>query len=301
MFKLSTGLAAMLMACVGELLQAASPSIGLAMANGRFVLDHAVVVGNATVFDGSMIETEKVMSEISLENGLKMRLGIDARGLVFENRLVLEKGAGQVSGSKYLVQAGRLRIVPLGSYATARVALGEKNLVEVAAVAGNVRVETAGGIRVANMESGMALSFAEQSGASTPARLCGKVERKDGVPMLTDATTKITVQLKGAALDEYLDKTIAVTGNMAGPDLLQVLTAKRDTCGGAAGARTATAAAGAGAGAAAGGGAATGAGAGAAAGLSMAAIAGIAVGSAAGLSAGLAAAAGAFSQKSASH
>jgi hypothetical protein len=166
------------------------------------------------------------------------------------------------------------------------------------------------------MESGMALSFAEQSGASAPTRLCGKVERKDGVPMLTDATTKVTVELKGAAFDEYVGKTIAVTGNMAGPDLLQVLTAKRDTCG-APGPKAATAAAGASAGAAAGGSAAAGAGAGAgaaagaaaagaasvgaAAGLSTAAIAGIAVGSAAGLSAGLAGAAGAFSQKSASH
>jgi hypothetical protein len=300
--KLNSRLLSLLATSVCGVLQAGSPSIGLAMANGRFVLDHSAVVGNANIFDGSLIETENVMSDISLENGIKMRLGTEARGRVFQDRLVLEKGAGQVSGSRYLVEAGRLRIVPLNSNATARVAWGEKNLVEVAVLAGKVRVETAVGIPVANMEGGMALSFAEQAGAFAPTKLCGNVERKDGVPVLTDRTTKVSVELKGAGLDEYVGKSIAVTGNLAGPDILQVLTTKRDACGGAAGTKAA-AAAGVGAGAGAGAAAAAGAAAGAAgaAGLSTVAIAGIAVGSAAGLGAGLAAATGVFSQKSASH
>lgn len=272
-------------------LQAAHPAIGVAIANGSFLLDRSTVIGNANIFDGSTIETQRTMSDISLQNGLKMRLGIEARGRVFQDRLVLEKGAGQVSGSKYQVEAGMLRIVALNSFSTARVAFGKKDLVEVAALTGRVRVETATGITVANMESGTALSFAEQAGASTPTTLCGKVERKGGELMLLDVTTKVSVQLKGTDLDQYAGKSVAVTGNLAGAGVLQVLTVKADSCGGGK-----AVAGGAGAGAT--GGAAT---AGTAGGLSTAAIAGIAIGGAAGLGVGLAGAAGAFSGTSASH
>ena len=281
----------LLVAAVGTL-QAANPAIGIAMANGSFQLDRSTVVGNANIFDGSTIETQRTMSDISLQNGLKMRLGTEARGRVFQDRLVLEKGAGQVSGSKYLVEAGMLRIVALNSFSTARVAFGQKNLVEVAALTGRIRVETATGITVANMESGTSLSFAEQASASTPTTLCGKVERKGDELMLVDVTTKVPVQLKGTDLDQYAGKSVAVTGNLAGKDVLQVLTVKADSCGGGK-----AALGGAGAGAAGAGGAA----AGTAGGLSTAAIAGIAIGGAAGLGAGLAGAAGAFSGQSASH
>src|SRR5712692_4550835 len=121
----------LLTVCVCGMLPAASPTIGVAMANGNFLLDRSPVVGNANVFEGSVIETGKAMSDLTLANGLKMRLGTESRGRVFRDRLVLEKGAGQVSGSKYLVEAGRLRVMPGSSNATARVAFGNKNLVEV--------------------------------------------------------------------------------------------------------------------------------------------------------------------------
>jgi hypothetical protein len=284
----------LLVVSICGILSAANSTIGVAMTNGNFVLDRSTVVGNANVFDGSVIETGQAMSDLTLSNGLKLRLGTESRGQVFLDRLVLEKGAGQVSGGKYVVEAGRLRVMPDNSTATARVAFGSRNLVEVAAIGGPVRVMTAEGTPLANITAGSALSFTNQAGASTPTTLCGTVVRSNGKLMLTDTTTKVTLELKGADLDRYVGKSISVSGNMAGNDALQVLgSPKTDSCGVVpAGAIGAAGAAGAGATGAAG--------AGAAAGLSTAAIAGIAIAGATGLSLGLAGAKGAFSGSNAS-
>jgi hypothetical protein len=296
-------LVVLLTLCLFGILGGAISTIGVATANGSFWLDHSQVVGNATVFDGSVIETGEAMSDLSLTSGLKMRLGVDSRGQVFSDRLELEQGAGQVSGSKYLVKARSLRVFPVSSGATVRVALGPKNLVEVAAVTGSFRVETAAGIRVANMAPGAALSFTEQAGAAPPTMVCGNAERVDGKLLLTDKTSGVTVELSGAGLEKYLGKSISVTGNRTGNDALQVLSVRRDTCGGAD-AAAGVAAAGAGAGAAGsagvGAGAASAVGAAGGGGLSTAAIAGIAVAGAAGLGAGLAATQGVFSSGNAS-
>jgi hypothetical protein len=262
--------------CCG-ILPAASPTIGIAVTNGNFLLDSSKVVGNANVYEGSVIETQKAMSDLNLTSGLKMRLGSESRGRVFPDRLVLEKGAGQVSGSKYLVEAGRLRVMPSSSTAMARVAFGNRNLIEVAAIGGAVRVVTTEGIRIANIEAGSALSFADegQGGASTPTTLCGNEVRSNGKLMLTDTTSKITVELKGTGLDQYVGKSISVSGNMAGNDVLQVLGVKRDSCG-VNSAKAGVAA------------------------LSGAAIAGIVIAAATGLGLGLAAATGSFSSPAAS-
>ena len=307
-FLCSVGL--VILVAAGCTLQAASPAIGVAMANGSFLLDHAAVVGNANVFDGSTIETQRAMSDITLQNGLKMRLGLETRGRIYQDRLILEKGAGQVSGSKFRVEAGRLRILPLDNGSAARIAWGRDKLVEVASLAGRVRVETATGVTVANIDSGSALSFSDEAGAALPTTLCGRTELKAGQLMLLDVTTKVAVQLKGAGLEQYAGKSVSVTGNMADKDVLQVLAVKSDACsvngdvadaGGSNGAGGGKGSAGSAGGAkGAGGGGPIGA-AGAGHGLSRAAIAGIAVGGAAGAGAGLAGASGAFSGKPASH
>ena len=258
-------------------LGATDATIGVATANGKFLLDRSPVVGNANVFNGSVVETEQTTSDLAMNSGLKIRLGKESRGRVFNDRLVLEKGAGQISGPNSVVVAGSLHIMPVDSNSIARVSYGSKSLVEVAAVQGRVRVENAQGIRVANMDSGLALSF--QAGASTPTTMSGKVELADGKYMLTDSATKVSVELRGPNLDKYVGKKVKVTGNLSGSDVLQVLTVVP-----AVSDRAAGGAAGAGAGDAGG-----------SAGISGAVIAGIVVVGATGASLGIASGVGAFS------
>lgn len=272
---------------------AAATALGVATANGNFRLDHSQVAGNATVFDGSLIETGKDMSDVSLAGGMKVRLGADSRGQVFAGRLALQQGAGQVSGSKYLIEAQGLRVLPVTPDATVRVALGPRTLVEVAAITGSFHVETAAGVRVANMSAGAALSFTEQAGAAPPTVLCGDVGRVDGKLLLTDKVSGVTVELVGEHLDPFIGKSISVTGNRSGNDALHVLMVRRDACG-------LVAAGDDGGGSGSSGGSSTGPVAVSAGGLPHIAIAGIAIGGATGLGLGLAAAKGAFSGGNAS-
>ncbi|HLK20514.1 MAG TPA: hypothetical protein VKT81_16270, partial [Bryobacteraceae bacterium] len=98
---------------ISGILPAGTAVLGVATANGTFRLDHSQVAGNATVFDGSLIETGKDMPDVSLGGGMKVRLGADSRAQLFAGRLTLEQGAGQVSGSKYSVEARGLRVLPI--------------------------------------------------------------------------------------------------------------------------------------------------------------------------------------------
>src|SRR2546425_10048056 len=85
---------------------ASSPAIGLVVAKGSFQLENSTVRGNATVFDGNTIETNKVSSHLQLNNGAQMRLGMESRAKIYGTRAVLEKGIGQLEASKdYQIEA----------------------------------------------------------------------------------------------------------------------------------------------------------------------------------------------------
>jgi hypothetical protein len=55
------------------------------------------VWGNATLFDGATIETSSASSELALRNGVKVQLGVASRARIWQDRLVLEKGAAQLA------------------------------------------------------------------------------------------------------------------------------------------------------------------------------------------------------------
>jgi len=73
---------------------AAGPAIGIATANGDFRVDRASVSGNATVLEGSLVETGLSGSQLRLYEGTGMRLGSDSRGKVFRDAWFLNKGGG---------------------------------------------------------------------------------------------------------------------------------------------------------------------------------------------------------------
>ena len=51
---------------------AAPPVIGIATAGGSFLMDNARVQGNATVFDGAVVETSTTPSMLRLQGGPRM-------------------------------------------------------------------------------------------------------------------------------------------------------------------------------------------------------------------------------------
>ena len=110
-----------------------------------------------------------------------MQLASESRGRVFQDRLVLERGAGQLQGTGSRIEARTLRIVADDAATSARVVLSGAMRVHVATLRGRVRVTNAQGLLVANMEQGAALEFEPQGGAAeTTSKLTGVLRKRSG-------------------------------------------------------------------------------------------------------------------------
>jgi hypothetical protein len=282
---------------------AAPSAIGIASAKGNFRIDNAAIAGNGTLFDGVIVETQRATGQLELNNGTRLQLGINTRGKVFSDRLILEQGETQFrtgDQGKFGLEARTLRIIPADSTTVAHVSMVGASRVHVSALRGSLRVTNAGGVVVGALAAGSALEFEPQAGASAPSKLTGCVVSKDGRFFLTDETSGITVELRGAGLDKQAGNKVEIAGsqlpgvtpaepnyNNAGQvvqvSALKTLSKKCSLPAGVA-AAGAAAAGGAAAGGAAAGGAAAGAAAGAgaaAAGVSTAVVAGVVVAGAA--------------------
>ncbi len=198
----------------GALIAAQNQAIGLAMARGSFRVDNSQVWRNATLLEGTTVETAQVASELRLNSGTRLALAAESRGRVFKDRLILERGVGELrQATDYGIEARRLRVYLAGPGAQARVGFDKDNRVLVAAVNGPVRVMTDGGLLVANIVAGNTLSFEPQQPGAAPAmKLTGKLERIDGHFLLTDETTNVIYELIGAGLDKEVGNRIEVTG-----------------------------------------------------------------------------------------
>jgi len=276
---------------------AASPSIGFVKSSGEFRVDGSAVRGNGTIFEGAVVETNAARSVIQLANA-QITLSPDSRVRVYRDRTVLEKDSGSVrDDASHIIEAATLRIAPSARDSVVQIDLTSLSHVTVGARGGPAQVRNSSGVLTASLLPGMALAFNPQAASAAAVKLTGVIEARDGAYLLTDETTKVTVQiLEGPDVIKYSGKKVEVTGSSipgASPlggasQLVRAVTIK--PVGDKRKAAAAAGAAGAGAGAAA-----AGAGAGAAAGLSGAAVAAIVGGVAvAGTASGLAAA-GTFS------
>ena len=271
-----------LLACFAIVLSAASTPVGVLTTVGSIRVDGADVRGNGTVLNGSIIETANNPSQLSLKNGIRFDLAAQSRAKVYDSHAVLELGASQVHASNgYPIQVNSLSVVPVGQ-STIRVFRTSASKLQVSAVSGQAEVHNAGGLLIAKVFPGSALDFDQPAGAGGPTQVSGRLEKRDGHYMVTDVTTKTTLELQGDNLEKSVGHCIAASGSTdpSTATLLHVATYNEVSCKKL--------------GLAAGGGAAAG-GAAAGAGLSHAAIAGIVIGVVAAGSIGGAAAAGAFS------
>jgi hypothetical protein len=276
------------------LLAAPTSGIGVAMSEGSISINSASSVGNATIFDGSSLQTGRAASQVRLNDGAQLRLASDSAAKVFTDHVDLQRGSASITG--YTANTSGLSIRAEGK-SSASVSMRDQGVVEIAALTGDVHVFNAAGLNVANLVPGRALDLKPQdAGASAPSTLTGCAVKSGNNLLFTDETSKVVVQLNGSAVKT--NKRVQISGTMvpnatpaAGATQVLSVNSVKDV-GGSCNSRAVAAAAAAGpAGAAAAGGAA----AGAAVGIS-AATAGVAV--AAGVGVGAAAATGAFTSAS---
>jgi hypothetical protein len=206
--------------CIGvtagafTLLPAAGSAIGVAVANGSLMVNHSQIRGNATLFDGSLVETAAGYSQLRLDKGVQVRLAAESRATVHNARLVLEAGQGETeSGPGYEVEARTLHIWSDLSGTQARIRLGTGRLVTVAAIHGAVRVTNAGGTLIARLEAGNALNFEPQpAGAEAPTKASGCLFSKAGRFILAERTNNIVLELTGAGLAGELGNQVEISG-----------------------------------------------------------------------------------------
>jgi hypothetical protein len=199
-------------------LMAAGTSIGIAVTKGGFLVDHAHISGNATLFDGSSVETATAASRLQLNDGVVVRLDADARATVYQRRLILERGVGQMESAGlpnrgYEVEARSLHISPSTNDTVTRISLLNARQVQVGALRGAVRVTNSTGLLVARLEAGNSMSFEpDEAGASVPTRASGCLIGKDGKVILSDQTTNVVLELQGKDLGSQIGNRIQITG-----------------------------------------------------------------------------------------
>ena len=180
---------------------AAVAPIGMVTASGHFTLQGSQVWGNATLFDGAVVETGPASSQLALRSGVKVQLGPGSRAQVFSDRLLLEKGAGQVSG-----------LMIRGQQADARVRIGWGSRIEVAALSGVARVISAGDVTLASIPAGRSMLFAPQAGQGASFTRAGCLLYKDNHFILQDDNTQEVVELNGQDLAANVGNRVEVTG-----------------------------------------------------------------------------------------
>ena len=206
--------AALMLSCALTTSFAASPAIGLAISPGSIQVDHSSIRGNATLFDGNLIETSASASSLKLHGGIHMLLAAESRARVYESRLILEKGAGQLDSGHYEIEAAGLRIAPDKSGALAKVQLAGPNRVIVGAEEGTVRVSNHEGVLVARLALGREMVFEPQaSGAAT--KVSGILAVKDGKFIVVDRVTNVTMELQGQNLEAQVGNLVEITGTVS--------------------------------------------------------------------------------------
>jgi hypothetical protein len=135
------------------------PTIGIASAVGSFVVNSNRVDGNANLFEGSELKTGKASSQVFLQNGAALTLGIDSAGTIYRDHLLLQQGATKIDNMNgYSVHASDYRIEQ-GEPASQAVVRLDENMVEIAALTGSLNVFGKTGSLLTHVGSGTATAF----------------------------------------------------------------------------------------------------------------------------------------------
>ncbi len=189
----------------------ANTVIGAMASHGDLRVDGGSAISNATLFEGTTIETHQPAS-LDLASGPRLTLGADSGGQIFGRRMILNKGSAAIENATlFRIEARSLNIDFSGG--TGRVMLARGALVDVAAMEGIARVFNSQGALVAVLDPGAALEFDPQAPDELE-RLTGCLHAASGHFLITDELTNVTVELTGSGLAKETDNRVEVTGAM---------------------------------------------------------------------------------------
>jgi hypothetical protein len=193
---------------------AAPRYIGTVTADGRLWVDSAGVSNHATIFEGSVIETEDVPAKLRLASGTSVWLDVSTRVDVFQNHLLLQKGRAQLdAGSAFRIEARTLRVALASPESRAVVGIQDSGAVQVGALNGEAHVRNAKDRMVARVSHGRPVDLRLDSGGGS--LVTGCVSKLGKSFVMRDEVSGVPVELRGKGLDTYPGKRIQVSGMAA--------------------------------------------------------------------------------------
>ena len=198
--------------------EAGTVSIGTASARGDMRVDNYSVKGNATLFDGSVVETGQASADLRLNKGVEITMSADSRGTLYSDHIVLQQGQSELmSSGAFQLQANGLHVVPAAPHSRGVVSVKPGNTVEIASLDGTLGVVNDNGVMLANILPGHPLSFAMQAGANTSEFSgVGLVTFDNGTYYLTtDANVRYILTCKDP--HTMIGDKVVVTGTLQGP------------------------------------------------------------------------------------
>ena len=212
---------AVIIACMMSYASAGTVSIGTANVRGEMHVDSNNVKGNATLFNGSVVETGQASANLLLNKGVQITLSTSSRGTFYSDRLVLQQGQTELTASSpFQLQASGIRVTPNEANSRGVVSLKAGNTVEVASLNGSFGVTNDHGVLLANVRPGRTVSFAMQANANPNFFSgVGLVSFEQGTYYLTtDENVKYVLTCKD--VHKFVGDKVAVSGTMGGTPAL---------------------------------------------------------------------------------
>ncbi len=195
---------------------AGSSAIGTASARGDIRIDGYTVNGNATLFDGTVVETGQATAALRLSGGIEIKLGIGSRGTLHGDRIVLEQGASEFApSSSFSVEAKGLHVTASEPNSRAVVSMTGLKTVDVAALAGGFQITDGRGLVLAHLTSGRAMSFAmqpETNGGKITVE--GQIYKNDGHYFILQTLSNNKYELKGKGFFWSEGREATITGTI---------------------------------------------------------------------------------------
>ena len=119
--------------CPIALVAASVPPVGFAVSESEFVVGQSAVQGQATLFDGEVVQTFYLATRVNLKDGSRYILGIDSEGAVYTDHVSLRYGSAELSnkGRPARITASSLELAAEKPNSVATVYVSENKSVTV--------------------------------------------------------------------------------------------------------------------------------------------------------------------------
>lgn len=201
--------------CMTTYASAGTTVLGTASVRGDMRVDGYAVKGDATVFNGSVVETGNASANLRMGHGVDITISKSSRGTIYRDHFVLQRGETELTApASFELEANGLHVAANKPNSVAVVGLTPTNAVQVAALAGSVEVRDGHGILLSNVLPGRPLSFAMQAQAnSSPYSVStvGLLDFENGQYYLTtDENVKYLVT--GQDFQKFAGDKVVITG-----------------------------------------------------------------------------------------